>query len=92
MPFYDYSCNSCMNVWEEFQSIKNNKKPEKQPCPKCLKKTVKLVILQAPGTAIDPNMSVTSKAKGGFKDAMEKTLSPIRGTKAERYWKSRYGL
>ena len=92
MPFYDYKCNSCENIWEEFQSIKNNKKPEKKPCPNCGKKEVKQIILQAPNCAVDTEMRITNKAKGGFKDVMQKTLAPLKGTKAEKFWKNRYGI
>ena len=32
MPTYDYKCDACDHVWEEFQSIKAN--PTKK-CPSC---------------------------------------------------------
>jgi putative FmdB family regulatory protein len=32
VPTYDYKCDACQNVWEEFQSIKAA--PTKK-CPKC---------------------------------------------------------
>ena len=32
MPTYDYICENCQNVWEEFQPITS--KPTKK-CPKC---------------------------------------------------------
>ena len=44
--------------------------------------------------AIDKNHRVDGDAKGGFRDVMQKIISnpSIKGTKAERYYKNRYGL
>ena len=92
MPFYDYKCEACGHIFEEMLKIKDHKKPEKKPCPNCKEKKVKQIILSAPNFAVDTDMRVTNKAKGGFKDVMQKSLSGIKGTKAERYWKNRYGL
>jgi hypothetical protein len=92
MPFYDYRCEKCEHTWEEMLKIKDHKKPEKKPCPKCGEKSVKQIILSVPGFAVDTSMQVTNKATGGFKDVMQKTLSGLKGTKAERYWKNRYGI
>lgn len=92
MPFYDYKCDKCEHLWEEMLKIKDHKKPEKKPCPNCGQKAVKQIILNAPSCAVDTEMRVTNRARGGFRDAMQKSLSGIKGTKAERYWKNRYGL
>ena len=45
MPFYDYKCEKCEHTWEEMLKIKDHKKPEKKPCPKCGEKKVKQIIL-----------------------------------------------
>lgn len=92
MPFYDYKCEACDHIFERISKIKDHKKPEKNPCPNCKEKRVKQVILTIPGMAIDTEFQVTNKAKGGFKDAMQKALGGMKGTKAERFWKNRYGL
>jgi len=92
MPNYEYLCHGCGYTFEEFYRIDDRKKPEKKPCPKCGIKKIKQECLTAPATAMDPNMHVDNKATGGFKDVMQKTLGGIRGTKAEKYWKTRYGL
>ena len=41
MPTYDYECEACDHVWEEFQSI--TAKPL-TTCPECKKKKVKRLI------------------------------------------------
>lgn len=35
MPTYDYKCNACGIVWEEFKSISKRKEPESNPCLSC---------------------------------------------------------
>lgn len=95
MPNYDYICSKCSHTFEEFLSISQRKKPEKQPCPNCKEKnTISQTILRVPGMAIDKNHRVDGDAKGGFRDVMQKIISnpSIKGTKAERYYKNRYGL
>ena len=92
MPNYSYICENCDHIFEETHLMKDHDLPMKKPCPKCGEKKVKQIILSVPGFAIDTAMRVTNKATGGFKDAMQKTLSGIKGTKAERYWKNRYGI
>ena len=41
MPTYDYKCNACSYLFEEFQSIKDA--PLKK-CPKCGKKKLRRLI------------------------------------------------
>jgi len=92
MPFYDYKCDACGHIFEEMLKIKDHKKPEKKPCPNCKEKKVKQIILTVPGVAIDTEFRVTNKAKGGFRDVMQRAIGGMKGTKAERFWKNRYDL
>lgn len=95
MPNYEYICNECNHTFEEFLSISKRKQPEKNPCPNCQKiGSVAHTILSIPGVAIDKNHRVDGDAKGGFRDVMQKIISnpSIKGTRAERYYKNRYGL
>jgi putative FmdB family regulatory protein len=92
MPAYDYNCGKCGKTWEETQRIANNKKPERKPCPHCGLKGVKQVVLQIGGIGKEMNFNPATKATGGFKDAMQKALEPMRGTKAAAMWKSKYGI
>ena len=94
MPNYEYLCHGCGFTFEEFFKIDDRKIPEKKPCPKCKKKKIKQECLTAPAMAMDPNMRVDNKASGGFKDVMNKALGGMgmKGTKAEKYWRTRYGM
>lgn len=37
MPFYDYICNDCNTIWEEYCKMVDRKLPESKPCPTCHK-------------------------------------------------------
>lgn len=94
MPNYEYLCHGCGHTFEEFFKIDDRKKPEKKPCPQCKKKKVKQECLTAPNTAMDTNMRVDNKATGGFRDVMHKVIGgpSLKGTKAAKMMKERYGL
>lgn len=40
MPLFEYKCNDCDNIWEEFR--KTQQDPE--TCPECLKTDIKRLI------------------------------------------------
>jgi len=92
MPNYEYLCHACNYTFEEFFKMDDRKKPEKKPCPQCGKKKVKQECLTPPNMCMDPNMNVGTKATGGFKDVLSKALGGMKGTKAEKYWKTKYGM
>jgi len=93
MPFYDYKCLACQNVFEEFLLIKQRKKPETKPCPNCGEKRVQQVIMSSPNVGVDFGMDI-HKAKGGFKDAMQRvTEAPgIKGSRRAKELKDKYNL
>ena len=46
MPTYDYKCDACSHVWEEFQSITAE---PLEKCPKCKKKKARRQISAGAG-------------------------------------------
>jgi len=44
MPLYDYQCMDCGHAFEEFSKVDDRLKMEKNPCPKCSNKSLKLII------------------------------------------------
>jgi len=71
MPNYDYKCDKCNTVFEEFQKIADRHVPEKKPCPSCKEQdTVKLTI--SPVRTIDPVKLGTKKPDKGFQEVMAK--------------------
>jgi putative FmdB family regulatory protein len=93
MPYYDYKCYSCEHVFEEFLKMSERTKPEKKPCPACGEKKVKQAILTSPNVGIDFTVDI-HKAKGGFKDAMQRVCEApgIKNSKRAKQLKDRYGL
>ena len=93
MPFYDYKCSACQGVFELFLPMKQRKKPEVQPCPKCGEKRVQQIILSSPNVGVDLGMDI-HKAKGGFKDAMQRVADApgIKGSKRAKDLKDRFNL
>ena len=73
MPFYDYQCSSCENIFEEFLKMSVRTKPCKKPCPKCkAKRTVKQVILQAPAACDPIRVGSVGKVDNGFREVIAK--------------------
>ena len=35
MPIYEYKCEDCENVFEDFSAVDKRNEPEKEPCPSC---------------------------------------------------------
>lgn len=40
MPLYSYKCESCDNIWDEYNMINDRNLPLTLPCPACNKKQV----------------------------------------------------
>ena len=95
MPFYDYKCAKCDDVFEEFLPLKDRKKPERAACPKCGEKgSVKQHISGVAGVAMDANHRIDGNAKGGFRDVMRKVVEApgIKNSRRANYYKTRWGL
>ena len=95
MPFYDYKCEKCENITEEFLPIAERKRPEQQKCAACgALGGVFLKITGISGVSIDSTKKIDGKATGGFKEVMERVSKApgIGGSKREKYLKSRWGL
>ena len=93
MPFYDYKCLACQDVFEEFLSIKQRKKPETKPCPKCGEKRVQQIIVSSPNVGVDFSMDIHNP-KSDFKDAMRRVSDApgIKGSKRAKDLKDRFNL
>ena len=35
MPIYEYRCEDCENIFEDYRSVDKRNEPEKEPCPFC---------------------------------------------------------
>jgi putative FmdB family regulatory protein len=71
MPNYDYRCKVCDHRFEEFQLIKDRKKPCKSPCPSCGEKMVEQFVSSAP-VLIDPVRLGVRRPDSGFKEVISK--------------------
>ena len=93
MPTYEYKCSSCEYVFEDFLPIAKRTKPTKAPCPSCGEKKVKQAFITLPNIGVDMGVDI-HKAKGGFKDAMQRVCSApgIKGSRREKELKDRYNL
>ena len=77
MPTYDYKCNACEKLWEEFSHINNRDMPTEKPCPECGKKEV-IREISGYGICVDTNITpnkVTGGAWNELMQKMDKTLS-----------------
>lgn len=93
MPFYDYKCLSCQELFEEFLPIKQRKKPETKPCPKCGEKRIQQTIMSSPNIGVDFGVDI-HKPKSEFKDVMRRvTEAPgIKGSSRAKDLKDRFNL
>lgn len=85
MPSYEFVCNKCKKVWDEFLNITDRDKPLSKPCPHC--KAKKSVDKNWMGTSLSINSDMTltpNKATGGrWNELMAKMKSGL----PERYAK-----
>tara|TARA_R100001510_G_C7637632_1_gene195541 strand:+ start:1121 stop:1414 length:294 start_codon:yes stop_codon:yes gene_type:complete len=78
MPTYDYKCNACEHIWEEFSLINDRDKPTENPCPECSEKQVVREI-SGYGICVDTNITPNKVTGGQWNELMQKmdrTLSP----------------
>jgi len=69
MPTYDYECGYCGYVFEKILNMSNNKKPEKEACPKCGNFHVKQIIT-----------TINMKTRYGLDDARKKLPDDFKET------------
>lgn len=73
MPFYDYRCNKCDYLFEQFHRVAARIKPTKKPCPQCKKRGSVSQVILSPPSACDPiRVGSVSKADGGFREVISK--------------------
>lgn len=79
MPSYEFVCNKCKKVWDQFLNMGDRDKPLSDPCPHC--KSKKCVEKHWMGTslAINSDMTLTpNKATGGrWNELMAKMKSGL---------------
>tara|TARA_R110000765_G_scaffold353681_1_gene443618 strand:- start:662 stop:961 length:300 start_codon:yes stop_codon:yes gene_type:complete len=73
MPTYDYRCDACEHIFEEFHMMDDDLVPTKKPCPECGKKEVaKSWAGVTPGIGIDSTLTPDSKTGGDWSEMMNK--------------------
>ena len=63
MPTYEFRCEDCDALFEEYLSISNRDKPLKCPCPKCQSMGVKRAFESFPTVGFDTNLKPTKEFK-----------------------------
>jgi len=84
MPLYDYKCTLCKYEWEEFFSMKDNKIPLKEKCPKC-KEDNCIIRLYSTAGFVDPG--ILQADKNMEKSGVLKELNRIKEHHPEMKWK-----
>ena len=66
MPTYNYECNKCEHLWEQYMTIADREKPTQEPCPKCKKAGGVCKSWKNCTPAVESDMMLTpDKATGG---------------------------
>ena len=97
MPTYEYECRECNYQFEAFHWVDDRKQPEKDCCPKCGKKRIKLGYVttngSAPAMKMDDNMRIDKPHNtNGFQEAMERVCNGagVKGTKYEKQLRDKH--
>jgi putative FmdB family regulatory protein len=88
LPTYDYCCTNeeCKHSFDEFFHLVSQRlRPEKKPCPKCGKKTIKLAIL-SPAYVGDMVHLGRKKPPRGFRDVLNKIEQNVPQSKKLDRW------
>ena len=75
MPTYDYKCNACEKIWEEFSLINDRDKPTENPCPECGEEEVNREV-SGYGICIDTNVTPNKATGGQWNELMQKMGKP----------------
>ena len=75
MPSYDYRCESCEKIWDDYKTVSARDEPCKENCPHCKKKKVVRHIGEFPSTATDSNLTANKKTGGQWNELMHKMKS-----------------
>jgi putative FmdB family regulatory protein len=79
MPLYEYICNSCQHVFDEFSSIADRNLPTEKPCPSCGEMSVTQKVGVTP--LADPVRLGRIKAPEGFRDVLRNVKKNTYGCK-----------
>ncbi len=83
MPNYDYKCEKCEHVFEEFKSMSERDVPTTEPCPACGEMAVTKAIGGMP--AINSDTTLTpDKATGGKWSELMNRMKPKAGSYGRR--------
>lgn len=76
MPMYEYKCEVCEHVFEEYLSMSQRDNPLEKPCPNCLTKESVKKLVSVSTMGVDMKMGVP----GWFQDKLAgiKDITPKR--------------
>jgi putative FmdB family regulatory protein len=75
MPLYDYRCDNCGDITTKLMSISQREDPEKEPCKKCGKLSLKKEVAFA--AIIDPVRLGVRKTDAGFREVLSKIAEKV---------------
>ena len=78
MPTYDYNCEKCSNIFEEYRIVDERNVPLKKPCPHCgeiggIQKSVG----GFPGIGVDFTLTPDKKTGGRFSEIMKRVKKSV---------------
>jgi putative FmdB family regulatory protein len=83
MPSYDYRCDGCEVIWDEFHSISSRDNPCDEKCPHCGEMKVSRHIGNFPQMKTDTTMTANKKTGGQWNELMTR----MKDYTPERYHK-----
>lgn len=74
MPYYNYKCDHCDQMFEEYYLINDRFQPEKEECPECGELNGVHLSIESPMivSGIGGNGSLIKKAGDGWKEVLNK--------------------
>lgn len=70
MPTYDYQCDKCGHIFDEFLSMEDMKRPETEPCPYCQEGPVKIAYIIPPAISGDTVSLAGKKPDRDFRNLL----------------------